>query len=74
MTGATRCVAATAMAMPASMAMRGSGRMMRDNGQYQMYVLGLLPAPQARVNVMITNAGAVAISGTMDVLDARTRP
>jgi hypothetical protein len=60
----------TFMAMPTSMAMRGSGGMMRDDDQYQMYVLGLLPEPQARVNVMITNASAVAINGTMDVLDA----
>jgi len=62
------------MAMPASMAMRGSGGMMRDDDHDQVYVLGLLPGLQRRVNVMITNASAVAISGTMDVLDARTRP
>ena len=35
-----------------------------------MYVLGLLPEPRARVNVMVTNAGATAISGTVEILDA----
>ena len=58
------------MAMPVSTAMRGSGGMMGNNDQYQLYVQGLLPEPQARVNVVVTNAGSVPISGTMDILDA----
>ncbi len=58
------------MAMPVSTAMRGSGGMMGDNDQYQLYVQGLLPEPQARVNVVITNAGSVLISGTMEIIDA----
>ena len=58
------------MAMPTSTAMRGSGGMMDGDDRYQMYVLGLLPQPRARVNVMVTNAGSTAITGTMDILDA----
>jgi hypothetical protein len=62
------------MAMPTSTAMRGSGGAMMDNDQYQLYVTGLLPQPKARVNAMVTNAGAVAISGTVDILDADGQP
>ena len=58
------------MAMPTSMAMRGSGGMMGGNDQYRLYVAGLLPQPGARVNAMVTNAGAVPISGTIEILDA----
>jgi len=62
------------MAMPTSMAMRGSGGLMRGNDQYQLYVTGLLPQPRARVNAMVTNAGAVPISGTIEILDADGQP
>lgn len=62
------------MAMPTSMAMRGSGGTMMDNDLYQMYVTGLLPQPRARVNAMVTNAGAVAISGMLEILDADGQP
>lgn len=62
------------MAMPTSMAMRGSGGTMMDNDQYQMYVTGLQPEPRARVNAMVTNSGSVSISGTVDVLDADGQP
>ena len=58
------------MAMPTSMAMRGSGGMMDNDDRYQMYVLGLQPQPRARVNVMVTNAGSTAITGTIEILDA----
>lgn len=58
------------MAMPTSMAMHGSGGMMMGNDQYQLYVTGLLPQPRARVNAMVTNAGSVAVNGTVDILDA----
>jgi len=58
------------MAMPTSTAMRGSGGMMDGDDRYQMYVLGLLPQPRARVNVMVTNAGSTAITGTLEILDA----
>lgn len=58
------------MAMPTSTAMRGSGGMMDGDDRYQMYVLGLQPQPRARVNVMVTNSGSTAISGTVDILDA----
>ena len=58
------------MAMPVSTAMRGSGGMMGDDDRYQLYVQGLLPGPQARVNVVVTNAGSGPISGTMDIIDA----
>lgn len=58
------------MAMPTSTAMRGSGGMMDGDDLYQMYVLGLQPQPRARVNVMVTNSGATAISGTVEILDA----
>jgi hypothetical protein len=62
------------MAMPTSMAMRGSGGTMMDNDQYQMYVTGLQPRPQARVNAIVTNSGSVPISGNVDVLDADGQP
>ena len=62
------------MAMPVSTAMRGSGGMMGDDDQYRLYVQGLLPEPQARVNVVVTNAGSAPISGTMDVVDADGQP
>jgi hypothetical protein len=62
------------MAMPTSMAMKGSGGTMMDNDQYQLYVTGLQPEPRARVNAMVTNAGAVAIGGTVDILDADGQP
>jgi hypothetical protein len=58
------------MAMPTSMAMRGSGGMMDGDDLYQIYVLGLQPQPRARVNVMVTNSGNTAITGTLDILDA----
>ncbi len=62
------------MAMPTSMAMQGSGGTMMGNDQYQLYVNGLLPAPRARVNAMVTNFGSVPISGTVEVLDADGQP
>jgi hypothetical protein len=62
------------MAMPTSMAMRGNGGMMDDDDLYQIYVLGLLPQPRARVNVMVTNSGATLINGTVDILDADGLP
>lgn len=58
------------MAMPTSMAMRGSGGMMDGDDLYQMYVLGLQPQPRARVNVMVTNSGNTPINGTVEILDA----
>ncbi|MEO8378660.1 MAG: hypothetical protein ABI779_03250 [Acidobacteriota bacterium] len=58
------------MAMPTSGAMRGSGGMMDGDDRYQMYVLGLQPQPRARVNVMVTNSGSTAITGTVEILDA----
>lgn len=58
------------MAMPTSMAMQGSGGMMDADDRYQMYVLGLQPQPQARVNAEVINFGSTAITGTVDILDA----
>ena len=58
------------MAMPTSMSMHGNGGMMDDDDLYQVYVCGLLPQPRARVNVMVTNSGTTAITGTVDILDA----
>jgi hypothetical protein len=58
------------MAMPTSMAMYGSGGMMNGDDRYQVYVLGLQPQPQARVNVEVTNPGNSAINGTVEILDA----
>jgi hypothetical protein len=57
------------MAMPTSASMRGSGGMMDGDDRYQMYVLGLQPEPRARVNVMVTNSGSTAITGTIEILD-----
>ena len=62
------------MAMPISMAMRGSGGMMDDDDRYQMRVLGLQPQPRARVNVMVTNSGSTPITGTVEILDADGLP
>ena len=58
------------MAMPTSMAMRGSGGMMDGDDLYQLYVLGLQPQPRARVNVMVSNSGSIPINGTVDILDS----
>ena len=69
-TAGTGAYGSAFMAMPTSMAMRGSGGSMMNNDQYQMYVTGLLPQPRARVNGMVTNSGSVPISGTVDILDA----
>lgn len=57
------------MAMPASMGM-GSAMMAGDREPYRMYVQGLLPQPQARVNLMVMNTSAFPIQGTVEVLDA----
>ena len=58
------------MAMPTSMAMRGSGGMMDGDDFYQLYVLGLQPQPRARVNVLVINSGNTPISGSVEILDA----
>jgi hypothetical protein len=57
------------MGMPSSMSM-GSSSMMGSDDSHRFLVQGLLPQPQARVNVMIANTGPTAIHGTCDVLDA----
>jgi hypothetical protein len=62
------------MAMPTSMAMRGTGGSMHDDDRYQLYVTGLQPEPRARVNAMVTNASAVPITGTLEVIDADGQP
>jgi hypothetical protein len=59
------------MAMPASMSMGSHSSMMGDDfDAARMYVQGLLPQPQARVNVMVMNTGSTPIQGSVDVLDA----
>jgi hypothetical protein len=59
------------MAMPASMAMGSMPMgMMGGDDAYRMYVQGLVPQPQARVNVMVMNTGSSPIQGTVDILDA----
>lgn len=57
------------MGMPASMSM-GSSSMMGGDDTHRMYIQGLLPQPQARVNVMVMNTGSQPIQGTVEVLDA----
>lgn len=57
------------MGMPASMGM-GSSPMTGGDDAHRMYVGGLLPQPQARVNVMVMNTGTLPIQGTVEVLDA----
>ena len=57
------------MGMPASMSM-GSSSMMGGDDAHRMYIQGLLPQPQARVNVMVMNTGSQPIQGTVEVLDA----
>jgi hypothetical protein len=58
------------MGMPSSMSMGSSGMMMGGDDAHRYYVQGLLPQPQARVNVMIANTSSTRIQGTCDVLDA----
>ena len=59
------------MAMPASMGMGSHSSMMGDDfDAARMYVQGLRPQPQARVNVMVMNTGSTPIQGSVDVLDA----
>ena len=55
--------------MPASMGM-GSASMMGGDDAHRMYIQGLMPQPQARVNVMVMNTGSVPIQGSVQVLDA----
>ena len=57
------------MGMPSSMGM-GSSSMMGGDDFHRMYIQGLLPQPQARVNVMVMNSGSLPIQGTVEVLDA----
>ncbi len=57
------------MGMPASMSM-GSSSMMGGDDAHRMSIQGLLPQPQARVNVMVMNTGSQPIQGTVEVLDA----
>jgi len=57
------------MAMPASMGM-GAYDMMGDRDEHRFYIQGLLPEPQARVNVRVTNPGEETIQGTVEVIDA----
>jgi hypothetical protein len=61
------------MGMPSSMSM-GSPGMMGGGDSSRHYVQGLLPQPQARVNVMIANTSSTLIQGTCDVLDADGAP
>lgn len=58
------------MGMPASMSMGSSPMMGRDDDAHRMYIQGLLPQPQARVNVMVMNTGSQPIQGIVEVLDA----
>ena len=57
------------MGMPASMGMESSSRMGGDD-THRMYIQGLLPQPQSRVNVLVMNTGSLPIQGTVEVLDA----
>lgn len=57
------------MGMPSSTGM-GSSSMMGGDDTHRMYIQGLLPQPQARVNVMVMNSGSLPIQGTVEVLDA----
>lgn len=58
------------MGMPSSMSMGSSGMMMGGDDEHRLYVQGLLPQPQARVNLMIANSGGTSIQGTCKVVDA----
>jgi hypothetical protein len=69
-TGAGGSYGFASMAMPGSMSMGSRGGMMGDDDSHRFYVQGLLPQPQARVNVMIANTSSRIIQGTCDVLDA----
>ena len=59
------------MGMPSSMSMGSySGMMGGDRDQFRYLIAGLLPQPQARVNVTVVNTSASPISGTVEILDA----
>lgn len=59
------------MGMPSSMSMGSySGIMGGDRDQYRYWIAGLLPEPQARVNVTVVNTSASPISGRVEILDA----
>lgn len=60
----------SSMGMPGSMSMGSRGGMMGDDDSHRHYMQGLLPQPQARVNVLIANTSPTLIQGTCDVLDA----
>ncbi|HKB80472.1 MAG TPA: hypothetical protein VKH35_12230 [Thermoanaerobaculia bacterium] len=57
-------------AMPSSLSMGYGGGMMTDDDEHRYYLQGILPEPQFRTNVMITNTGSVPIAGTVEILDA----
>jgi hypothetical protein len=58
------------MGMPGSMSMGSPGGMMGNDDSRRHYMQGLLPQPQARVNVLIANTSSTPIQGSCDVLDA----
>jgi hypothetical protein len=58
------------MGMPASMGMGSSPMMGGNDDTHHMYIQGLMPQPQARVNALVMNPGAVPIQGAIEVLDA----
>jgi hypothetical protein len=59
------------MGMPSSMSMDAPPMMMGgDADTHRQYVLGLLPEPLARVNLMVTNTGATTMTGVCEVLDS----
>ncbi len=59
------------MGMPSSMSMGAPPMMMGGNADaYRHYVQGLLPEPQARVNLMVANTRATAMTGVCEVLDS----
>ena len=60
------------MGMPGSMSM-GSPRMMGSDDSRRHYMQGLLPQPQARVNVMVANTSATTIQGDLRRAGCRRR-
>ncbi len=57
-------------AMPSSLSMGYGGGMMQDDEDHRYVLQGVLPEPQFRTNVMITNTGPTPITGTVEILDA----
>jgi hypothetical protein len=60
------------MGMPSTMSLRSMPMMGGAFGMddFAMYMLGLLPGPENRVNVSVVNTNSVTVSGVVEVMDS----